>query len=275
MDGKLYRLREFLRPEDQHSLIVDASGGLALGTLPGLEDFGTAARSMLGIVDGLVCSPGQLRRISDRTRGEASLLVRMDWTNTLRGPDFVLPPTTTQHVPLLTAQVLAPQAVSKGEAMRAMDLTWSVFAQRGAMADGTVTQGFCGTDLATLAPYSGPASCLWALRSLIVAFELDRELGLFGAEREPLPVELGDYRISSAPTGWTIAGSKLGGRIELTIDANPDGDGPSLVPYGVRHQLLERLLHAPRRPDNHRALYERRVYSTNRPVAEGCRAAVP
>lgn len=178
-------------------------------------------------------------------------------------------------VPLLTAQVLAPQAVSKGEAMRAMDLTWSVFAQRGAMADGTVTQGFCGTDLATLAPYSGPASCLWALRSLIVAFELDRELGLFGAEREPLPVELGDYRISSAPTGWTIAGSKLGGRIELTIDANPDGDGPSLVPYGVRHQLLERLLHAPRRPDNHRALYERRVYSTNRPVAEGCRAAVP
>lgn len=104
MDGKLYRLREFLRPEDQHSLIVDASGGLALGTLPGLEDFGTAARSMLGIVDGLVCSPGQLRRISDRTRGEASLLVRMDWTNTLRGPDFVLPPTTTQHVPLLTAQ---------------------------------------------------------------------------------------------------------------------------------------------------------------------------
>ena len=104
MDGKLYRLREFIRAEDQHSLIVDASGGLALGTLPGLEDFGAAARSVLDIVDGLVCSPGQLRRISDRTRGEASLLVRMDWTNTLRGSDFVLPPSTTQRVPLLTAQ---------------------------------------------------------------------------------------------------------------------------------------------------------------------------
>jgi len=36
MDGKLYRLREFIRPEDGHSLIVDASGGLALGVLPGL-----------------------------------------------------------------------------------------------------------------------------------------------------------------------------------------------------------------------------------------------
>jgi DhnA family fructose-bisphosphate aldolase class Ia len=103
MDGKLYRLREFIRPEDGHSLIVDASGGLELGVLPGLDDFGAAARAIVSVVDGLVCSPGQLRRIASRTRGEASLLVRMDWTNTLRGPDFVLPPTTTQRVPLLTA----------------------------------------------------------------------------------------------------------------------------------------------------------------------------
>jgi DhnA family fructose-bisphosphate aldolase class Ia len=104
MDGKQYRLREFIRPEDAHSLIVDTSGGLALGVLKGLEDFGTAARSILPVVDGLVCSPGQLRRLPDRTRGEASLLVRMEWANTLRGTDFVLPPGTTRRVPLLTAQ---------------------------------------------------------------------------------------------------------------------------------------------------------------------------
>jgi DhnA family fructose-bisphosphate aldolase class Ia len=104
MDGKLYRLREFIRPDDQHSLIVDASGGLALGVLPGLEDFGAAARSILPVVDGLVCSPGQLRRIPDRTRGEASLLVRMEWANTLRGSDFMLPTMTTRRVPLLTVE---------------------------------------------------------------------------------------------------------------------------------------------------------------------------
>ncbi len=104
MDGKLYRLREFIRAEDGRSLIVDTSGGLSLGVLPGLEDFGAAARSVLPVVDGLVCSPGQLRRISNRTRGEASLLVRMDWTNTLRGSDFVLPPASTQRLPLLTIQ---------------------------------------------------------------------------------------------------------------------------------------------------------------------------
>ena len=104
MDGKLYRLREFVRAEDGRSFIVDASGGLSLGVLPGLENFGAAARSISSVVDGLVCSPGQLRRIPDRTRGEASLLARMDWTNTLRGSDFVLPPAKTQRVPLLTAQ---------------------------------------------------------------------------------------------------------------------------------------------------------------------------
>jgi DhnA family fructose-bisphosphate aldolase class Ia len=104
MDGKLYRLREFIRSDDAHCLIVDASGGLALGVLPGLDDFGAATRSILPVVDGLVCSPGQLRRIANRTRGEASLLVRMEWTNTLRGSDFVLPPAVTKRVPLLTAQ---------------------------------------------------------------------------------------------------------------------------------------------------------------------------
>jgi DhnA family fructose-bisphosphate aldolase class Ia len=104
MDGKLYRLREFIRAEDGRSVIIDASAGLSLGVLPGMENFGAAARSVLPIVDGLVCSPGQLRRSPNRTRGEASLLARMDWTNTLRGSDFVLPPASVQRLPLLTAQ---------------------------------------------------------------------------------------------------------------------------------------------------------------------------
>jgi DhnA family fructose-bisphosphate aldolase class Ia len=104
MDGKLYRLRDIVRPEDGRTFIVDVSGGLVLGALPGLEDFAEATRPLLPVVDGLVCSPGQLRRIANRTRGEASLLVRMDWTNTLRGADFVLPLTTPYRVPMLTAQ---------------------------------------------------------------------------------------------------------------------------------------------------------------------------
>lgn len=86
-----YRLREFLPPLGKPALLIDTSAGLSLGALPGLEDFGNAVRPILPLVDGVVCSPGQLRRIENRTRSDAALLVRMDWTNILRSPTFPLP----------------------------------------------------------------------------------------------------------------------------------------------------------------------------------------
>ena len=104
MNGIEYRLKEIIHPQDGRSLIVDASSGLALGALPGLENFGQGVHPALALVDGIVCSPGQLRRFSKLTRDEASLLVRVDWTNTLRGEDFVLAPNHPHHVPILSAQ---------------------------------------------------------------------------------------------------------------------------------------------------------------------------
>jgi len=175
-------------------------------------------------------------------------------------------------VPLLTAQALAPHAVSRGEAMRALDLTWSVFIGRGAIADGTVTQGFCGADLSTLALYSGPASCLWSLRSLVVAFALDGPLNLFASGREALPVERGDFRVSAEAPGWTVVGTHETGKIELFVHGNPSDGGGSLVHYGWPHRAKEWLLKAPRRPDNKAALYGRPSYASDRPVSD-CRAA--
>lgn len=101
MDTKLYRLREFIRPADGRSLIADTSAGLSLGALPGLEDFSAAAAAALPLLDGLVASPGQARHLAGRTRGDAALLVRADWTNALRGADFVLPPETITYLPLV------------------------------------------------------------------------------------------------------------------------------------------------------------------------------
>lgn len=101
MDSKAYRLKEFLDPEDGLSLILDTSAGLSLGPIPGLDDFQTAADSMLGLVEGLVTSPGQARKLMDRRRDQAALLVRIDWTNALRGEDFTIPPETVQHLQLL------------------------------------------------------------------------------------------------------------------------------------------------------------------------------
>lgn len=99
--SKTYRLREFVSPADGRSLVVDTSAGLSLGPLPGLERFAAAVRPLLPLVDGLVASPGQARRLTGRTRADAAVLARADWTNALRGPDFVLPAGDVSVIPLL------------------------------------------------------------------------------------------------------------------------------------------------------------------------------
>lgn len=104
MNGLSYRLQEFIRPQDGHSLVVDTSASLSLGVLPGLERFNEGVHTLLSRVDGLVCSPGMLQRLTGLTRDEAGLLVRVDWTNVLRPSDFVLPVTTPRRVPILSAK---------------------------------------------------------------------------------------------------------------------------------------------------------------------------
>jgi len=104
MNGVTYRLNEFIRPADRRTLILDSSAGLALGVLPGLEDYPAVLKGVLPLLDGVVCSPGQIGRLNGRNRADAALLVRMDWSNTLRGKDFVLPPAETKHLPILSPQ---------------------------------------------------------------------------------------------------------------------------------------------------------------------------
>lgn len=175
--------------------------------------------------------------------------------------------------PLLAATQLAPEQVSPGEATRALDATWRYFMQRDAMRDGTVTAGFCGTNLELVANYSGPASCLWALRSLIVALYLDDTAGrLLDSPRQKLPVELGDFELASTPPGWTLVGRQASGDVDLLIAANPADAQPALNRYGPLQRFAEWITRKPRRPDNHAALYGRGRYSTEaQPVA--CAAA--
>jgi len=97
-----HRLAEFIAPAGR-SLILDTSAGLSLGVLPGLAHFAQDIQPFVGLASGLVCSPGQIGRLQPLHKGDAGLLVRMDWNNTLRGADFTLPPTTPQRVALLTA----------------------------------------------------------------------------------------------------------------------------------------------------------------------------
>ena len=103
MISKRYRLGELFNPTNGRSLVVDTSSGLSLGALPGLEDYSAAVAPILPLIDGIVASPGQTRRLSGRSREDAGLLVSGDWTNGFRGSDFVLPPEHIQYLPLINA----------------------------------------------------------------------------------------------------------------------------------------------------------------------------
>jgi len=94
-------LKEFLHRLEHPALWLDTSGGISLGPLHGLEEFKKTIPRILPLLDGLICSPGQIRRLNNITNSDAALLVRMDWTNTLRDASFPLPPLNPKHLSIL------------------------------------------------------------------------------------------------------------------------------------------------------------------------------
>jgi len=164
--------------------------------------------------------------------------------------------------PLIFAQDNNPDVVTPGEARRALDVIWHYFISHGAVSRGNVTQGYLGTDLRLVEPYSGPASCLWSLRSLIAAFSLPDDHMFWRSSPEPLPVEKGDYRIPVGPTGWMIVGDHASGLV--TIETSYP-DNPPLQPITFRDRLISLFSRVPRRPSNISAKYYRSQYSSKSP----------
>lgn len=170
--------------------------------------------------------------------------------------------------PLVFAQEARPDLVSPGQARRALDATWQHFIRRGAVRGGNVTQGYHGRDPRLLENYSGPASCLWSLRSLVAAFALPDEHAFWRAAPQPLPVEISDYRIVIGPPQWTVVGEHSSGRISILTGA---GDDPTLQDPALRDRVAEFFSGKPRRPKNIAAKYHRARYESSDPYGTGCR----
>jgi len=169
----------------------------------------------------------------------------------------------------------APPAVDPGLARRALDAVWRYFIAKGAVADGVPTQGYCGTDLRILDNYSGPGSCLWSLRSLVLAFLSPPEAPLWTSNEEPLPIERGSYRIDIPQTRWTVTGDATTGEIRIRRWDAAAG-APPVEDYGPLRRaaasLAWPLLHRPFRPHNDAAKYHAASYSSAHPFC-GCAGA--
>lgn len=168
--------------------------------------------------------------------------------------------------PLTLAAALPDPPVSAGEARRALDATWSHYIARGGLAAGSVTQGpEGGDDAALLENYSGRASALWSLRSLVVAYWFPADHAVWTAAPEPLPVERGSFAFTLAGPRLAVAGEGGTGRVTVRHLANAGLGCPPVTPHGPWRRVLEALLRRPFRPANYAAKYMREAYVSDDP----------
>lgn len=171
--------------------------------------------------------------------------------------------------PLVFDYASASASTEAGEARRALDLTWTYFIRRGAVREGTVAQGYCGPDVRVLDNYSGPASCLWSLRSLIPAFAMPPQDPFWHGAADSLPIDRRSYRLRVNSIGWTIVGDAETGITAMTADDSlPDSDTYLQSP-GVWTQLKAFVRGRPNRPRNTKAKYEQGTYHSEPPFC-GC-----
>lgn len=174
---------------------------------------------------------------------------------------------TATPVPLIVEALSDAPVVELGQALRALDAVWEYFVSHGAVANGTLTQGYCGPDLRILDRYSGPASCLWGVRSLVLAFSQPDESPFWLAEQQPLPVEIRNFSIRDDTSGWRLEGRHADGVV--TIHRDGQSQTPALAPMRWHQRLAEHLLQRPFRPRNRDAKYAGSMYSSDPPFC-GC-----
>jgi hypothetical protein len=167
--------------------------------------------------------------------------------------------------PLVQIQLTEPDCVSPGEARRALDLTWSYFLRLGAVRDGTPTQGYGAEDPRMLDNYSGPASCLWSLRSLVAAFALPQDCDFWRSPGEPLPVEREDFKLVLSVPGWALSGNAATADVVIERKSGYQNAADVLQAYPAWRRIVDRLLRRARRPGNVLAKYELRRYSSAQP----------
>jgi hypothetical protein len=165
--------------------------------------------------------------------------------------------------PLIAAAMRSEEGIAPGLAHRACDSVWHHFLLRGAVQRGSITQGYYGTNLSILDNYSGPASALLSLRSLVLM--LACEPSFWTHAHVPLLVEEGDYSVRVPEIGWTIEGTCSTGNIVIRQDRFKWGKLVFRQPYTPIHRVLEWAAGRPLRPPNEAVKYRKRLYSSQDP----------
>lgn len=167
--------------------------------------------------------------------------------------------------PLVAAALSGSDSVPPGMARRALDRTWAHFIARGAVARGCPTQGYGRTDLRFLDAYSGPASPLWSLRSLVLALSAPPDSPVWTAPEEPLPIERESFELRVSPVGWTVRGDRATREITIHRDEGREPDAVEVRAHPRWRRALDRWRGEPSRPGNDAAKFDLARYSSREP----------
>lgn len=170
--------------------------------------------------------------------------------------------------PLVLGCADRPELVPAPEARRALDVVWRYFIRRGAVTSGTVTQGYYGADPRLLDGYSGPASPLWSLRSLVAAFSIPSAAPFWQEKAGLLPVEKGDYELTLEGPRWRVLGDHKRKAVVVEVLDNALRPPPSLEEYTLKHRIQSLAYEQGVRPSNLEAKYRGRHYRSDVPFFE-------
>jgi hypothetical protein len=170
--------------------------------------------------------------------------------------------------PLVVASAFSSNQWS-GKARRAMDLTWGYFIKHGSVAEGRVTQGYYTDDENLLENYSGRASPLWSLRSLVIAFHLEDSHNFWTEPTENLPIEDSSYKKSIPEIGLHIEGNYDTKEIIVCCEKNIPNESSAILNLKFSRMSFFRrhaqsILKRPLRIENYGAKYKRQKYSSKK-----------
>ncbi len=171
---------------------------------------------------------------------------------------------TAIPAPIMIANYRDPQKMNNGVARRSLDVVWQYFIKNGALKNGRLTQGYLGDDLRLVDVYTGPGSCHWGTRSLVIAMLNPSDSHFWTDSESPLPVEREDFALSFPELGWTVTGKKQTSEIVIEIAANTK-QSVAIEEITLYHKLKSLVFMRPFGPDNHVAKYEQRLYSSENP----------
>jgi len=168
---------------------------------------------------------------------------------------------TAISVPLLAQSLL--EKPDENVALRGLDAIWRYFVDNNILIDGTITQGYLETNPYLLDLYSGPGSCHWGLRSLVLAWMQPETF--WNTLSAKLPIEKGGYFIELEKIGWIIEGKQEKQEITITIPSN--NEKPiTLKEASFKQNLKGWLLRQPVRPKNKEYKYRKHTYSSADPI---------